>query len=104
MNNNIVRFGDLYRKQILGTAMGGKPAPIWANVFEGLHELEFLPRWTDSVLFYVRFIDTVYGIWMPPTNCTIDENNASWTALKVDANNDNGLEWEFSDRSVFSPS
>ena len=67
-NNNIVRFGDLYRKQISGTAMGKKPAPIWENVLEGLHELEFLPRWNNSVLFYVRFIDDVYGIWMPPAN------------------------------------
>ena len=92
MNDNIIRFGDLYRKQILGTAMGKPPAPMWANVFESLHELEFLPRWTDSILFYVRFIADVYGIWMPPTNCTDDENNAGWTAFIADANDNDGLE------------
>ena len=44
MDKNIVRFGDLYFKQRSGTAMGKPPAPMWANIFEGLHELEFLPR------------------------------------------------------------
>ena len=39
---------------------------------------------------------------MPPTNSTNDENNASWTAFIADANDDNGLEWEFSDRSLSS--
>ena len=39
---------------------------------------------------------------MPPTNSTDDENNASWTAFIADANDDDGLEWEFSNRSLSS--
>ena len=39
---------------------------------------------------------------MPPTNLTSDENNTSWTAFKADANDDDGLEWEFSDLSLSS--
>ena len=39
---------------------------------------------------------------MPPTNCTDNENNAGWTAFIADANDDGGLEWEFSDRSLSS--
>ena len=74
MNNNIVRFGDLYRKQISGTAMGKPPAPMWVNTFEVLYEFELLPCWTDSILFYVQFIDDIYGIWMRPNHFTEDEN------------------------------
>lgn len=33
MTRNIVRFGDIYRKQISGTAMGTPPAPPWAVIF-----------------------------------------------------------------------
>ena len=39
---------------------------------------------------------------MLPANCTDDEINASWTAFIADANDDDGLEWEFSDRSLSS--
>ena len=65
---------------------------MWANLFEGLHELEFLPRWTNSVLFYVKFINDVYGIWMPPANYTMDENIASWNDFKADVYNEHDLE------------
>ena len=75
---------------------------MWENVVEGLHEVKFIPCWNNSVLFHVRFIDDVYGIWMPPVNYTMDENNATWTDFKADVNDDHGLEWEFSDRSLSS--
>ena len=79
--------------------MGGETSPMWENVFEGLHKLEFLPHWNGSVIFYVRFINDVYGIWMPPVNYTMDESNATWTDFKADVNDDHGLAWGFSDRS-----
>ena len=45
MRNNTIHFGDIYRKQIKGTAMGKPPAPPWATLFEGLHEIEYLVTW-----------------------------------------------------------
>ena len=45
MKNNIIKFGDKYAKQKSGTAMGKPPAPSWANIFQGLHEMEYLPVW-----------------------------------------------------------
>ena len=71
MDNNIVQFGDLCQKKVSATAMGKYHAPMWANIFKGLHELEFLPCWTHFVLFYVRFIDNVYDIWISRANSTL---------------------------------
>ena len=65
MQNNIMRFGDLYVKQKSGTVMGSPPAPDWANLFEGLHELEFLPRFQTNLQLYRRFIDDVFLVWRP---------------------------------------
>ena len=98
MKNNIMKFGDIYVKQESGTAMGKPPAPGWATIFEGLHEIEFLPEFKSNLLLYVRFIDDVFGIWIPTDNPTTDE--LSWLQLKAEVNNNHGLEWEFEDRSM----
>ena len=103
MDNNILRFGDLYFKQRSGTAMGKPPAPMWANIFEGLHELKFLPRWKDSTIFYLQFIDNIYGIWAPTVDSTLERDNASWDAFKANTNDDHGLQWEFSEREMSTP-
>ena len=42
MRNNIMKFGNEFRKQSAGTAMGKPPAPAWATIFEGLHKLDFV--------------------------------------------------------------
>ena len=44
MRNNIMKFGNEFRKQSAGTAMGKPPAPAWATISEGLHELDFFPK------------------------------------------------------------
>ena len=41
MRNKIMKFGDKFRKNSTGTAMGNPPAPAWATLFEGLHKLGF---------------------------------------------------------------
>ena len=97
MCNNIIRFGDKYARQISGTAMGKPPAPPWATIFEGIHEIEFLPQWDTNILVYVRFIDDVWGIWLPSDDATIDAER--WLAFQAEVNNNHGLEWEFTDRS-----
>ena len=40
MKNNIIKFGDDYKKQISCTVMGKPPAPPWAGIYEGIHEDE----------------------------------------------------------------
>ena len=101
MTNNIIRFGDIYVRQISGTAMGKPPAPAWATIFEGLHEIEFLPRFESNLLFYKRFIDDVFGIWKPsPIQI---EDDANWQGLIAEVNNNHGLEWVFTERSQQQP-
>ena len=63
-NNNIFALGDTYWRQISGTAMGTPPAPAWATIFYALHENEMVPRWSQNLMFYKRFIDDVIGIWL----------------------------------------
>ena len=66
IKNNIIKFGDVYKKQISGTAMGKPPAPPWATIYEGIHEDEYIPQWTTYVKFIRRFIDDGCAIWDPP--------------------------------------
>ena len=40
----IIKFGDVYKKQISGTAMGKPQAPPWAAIYEGIHKDEYVPR------------------------------------------------------------
>ena len=96
MQNNIIRFGDVYVRQISGTAMGKPPAPPWAIIFEGIHEINFIPQWQSNLLLYVRFIDDVYGIWIPSDDN--DTDTANWLALQAEVNDNHGLEWEFTER------
>eukprot|EP00804_Cyclotella_cryptica_P005807 CCRYP_000117-RB/>CCRYP_000117-RB protein AED:0.34 eAED:0.34 QI:0/-1/0/1/-1/0/1/0/146 len=62
--NNVIQFGDTYWRQISGTGMGISRPP-WATIFYALHENNFLPPWSHHILFYKRFIDDVFGIWIP---------------------------------------
>ena len=73
MTNDIIRFGDIYVRQISGTTIGKPPAPAWATI---LHEIEFLPYFESNLLFYNRFIDDIFGIWKPSQ--TQIEDNANW--------------------------
>jgi len=70
MRHNIVKFNDKYARQVSGTAMGKPPAPCWANIFEGLHEKNLLPIWRPFLPSYMRFIDDVHAVWLPPAHLT----------------------------------
>ena len=98
MRNNIIQFGDVYVKQISGTAMGVPPAPSWANLYEALHEREFLPEWQHHLPLYKRYLDDIIAIWNPTSD---DEsiNVAEWTAFKDEVNSIDGLTWEFTELS-----
>jgi hypothetical protein len=38
MRNNVFTFGDVTYKQDRGTAMGTRPAPMWANLYMSINE------------------------------------------------------------------
>ena len=46
----------------------------------------------------MRFIDDIWALWIPSGEPTTDE--ANWLALQADVNNNHGLEWEFTERSL----
>ena len=94
MKYSYFRFGDTIWKQILGTAMGAPPAPPYATIFYGILEEMFLasPNLLTNLIFYLRFIDDVFGIWRVTNPAT---NQQSWEAFKAKMNNQRfGLEWE----------
>ena len=94
MRNNVFTFGDTTFKQLNGTAMGTPPAPPYATIYYGIHEERFLVRHTGKLLFYKRFIDDVFGIYLPD-----NDNDADWLRLQHDMNAWQGLTWEFSELS-----
>ena len=55
MTMNILTFGDLTLKQRNGTAMGTPPAPPYATIYYGIHEEQFLPKYSQRVIYYRRF-------------------------------------------------
>jgi hypothetical protein len=96
MRNNVFTFGDMTFLQTNGTAMGTPPAPPYATIYYACHEDSFLPAFNDSLLFYKRFIDDVFGVWLCDPDPMTDE--ARWRAFQAAMNQARGLEWEFSDR------
>ncbi|KAL7502226.1 hypothetical protein ACHAXN_000240, partial [Cyclotella atomus] len=89
--NNYFKFGDIYNKQVSGTAMGTPPAPPWATCTYGNHESRIIPIWADRVPFYRRFIDDVIGLWHQHQDTK--QNDKLWDKYVRDLNGWNGLEW-----------
>ena len=102
MLNNIFSFSDMMFKQLNGTAMGTPPPPPYATIYYGLHESKFLPNHRQHVIFYKRFIDDIFSIWLPHPNPQV--NARLWDEFIKSMNNYPGLTWEFnapSDRVDF---
>ena len=97
LRSNIMRFGDIYVKQIRGVAMGICPAPPIATLFFAIHEDVILEKWKAYFIFYVRFIDDVFAIWKHDICPHQDE--MKWIEMQTDMNNFHGLQWEFTKRS-----
>ena len=95
MNNNVFAFGDTFWHQRKGTAMGTPPAPTYTNIFYSIHEINFLHD-NNNLIFYKRYIDDVFGVWLPSTSKTVDD--MQWERFK-DSMNYYGLEWTHSNRS-----
>lgn len=85
---------------ILSKTTGGSSKVDWANIYFGLHELEFLNNsiFSERLYFYKRFVDDVFGIWIPHDDPTIDEQ--LWASFVSLVNNFHGMEWTFSRRST----
>jgi hypothetical protein len=93
MKNNRMQFGDLIYHQISGVAMGMSPAPTIANLYVAIYELEFIiPLLEKYLMFYKRFIDDGFAVWLHNLNPTIDAEN--WNDFKA-LTNAMGLNWTF---------
>ena len=90
--NNLFKFGDTFWRQISGTAMGTPPAPAWATIFFAIYEMKLVPRWQTHLLFYKRFIDDVFGVWLTHPDPIV--NKRLWTDFCTAMNGWHGLEWE----------
>jgi hypothetical protein len=95
--NNLIKFGDTFWRQTSGTGMGISPAPPWATIFFALHERTILRQWKSNLLFYRRFIDDIFGIWILDDNPIYNEE--LWTSFKTHMQQWHGLSWEFSSLS-----
>lgn len=96
MRNNTLRCGDVFVKQISGTAMGKPPAPSWANLFQGLHEEKVFEKYEANLFWCDRFIDDIGGLWQcDNTNPLADD--IVWENFKSEMQQW-GLEWIFSER------
>jgi len=96
LRSNIIKFGDIFAVQKKGVAMGICPAPSLAIIFFAIHEDFLMNKW-KSIIFWLRFIDDVLGIWIPhPTRITDDQN---WKNFQEDMNKFHGLPWEFVPRT-----
>jgi len=78
MKNNIFHFADTYWLQLTGTAMGTPTACSYASITYGQHENN-----------YRRYIDDIFGIWVPPTTNNIE----TWEMFKTKLNSWGKLEW-----------
>jgi len=73
MNNNIFTFREKFWLQLNGTAMGTLAAPLYSILTFGHHEdSKILTTFKNNLIFYKRYVNDVFGIW-------IDTPNATWT-------------------------
>ena len=67
MGCNIFKFNDEYWIQLIGTCMGTRVAPTYANIFMGKLETKMLARCPEALTKFLhtwkRFIDDILLIW-----------------------------------------
>jgi hypothetical protein len=98
MENNIFTFGDTYWLQTQGTAMGTPAAPLYSILTFGYHEnTSILNRFKPNLLYYKRYIDDIFGIWIDntpnSTNNNIHDPDNPWTQFKETLNQFGSLKW-----------
>jgi hypothetical protein len=91
MRNNIFSFADSFWLQLSGTAMGTPVACSYATITFGHFENStLLPSFRENLIYYCRYIDDIFGIWLPPTA----NRQNTWTAFKDTLNSWSTLQWE----------
>ena len=100
MKNNVFSFGDTHWLQRTGTAMGTPCACMLATIYFSFHErTSILPKYSDNILFYRRFINDVICLWTCP-NDDIAHSNKKFQDLQEDMNTFGLLRWEFQPLSL----
>jgi hypothetical protein len=88
-----MQFGDLIHHQICGVAMGILPAPTIANLYVAIYKLNHsIPLLEKYLVFYKRFINNGFAIWLHNLHPTTNTNN--WNDFKALLNT-MGLRWTF---------
>ena len=91
MTHNIFQFGDTFWAQQIGTAMGTPVACIYATIFFAWFEKTYiLPKFKDNLLFYVRQIDDILGVWIDSPFYP-----KAWTDFQNDIQSRCQLNWIF---------
>jgi hypothetical protein len=89
MSRNIIQFDDTFWLQRDGTAMGTSTACMYASLYMALHErMNLLSEFQDSIEYYRRFIDDIFGIWKG--------NDTDWELFKARLNAFGTLSWKTS--------
>ena len=83
MKNNRMIFGNLVCHQIRGVAMGMSPTPTIANLYVAIYECNHIIPLVDVkyLLFYKRFIDDGFAVWLHDKDPTTNANN--WNDFKA---------------------
>ena len=63
LQNNVFVLNEQTYLQILGTAMGTKMAPAYANIFMGNLEPTLKAKGDPHILLWKRFIDDIFIVW-----------------------------------------
>ena len=91
MRNNIFSFQDTYWLQTSGTAMGTPVACAYAMVTYGHYENStILLNFKANLLYYRRYIDDIFGIWIP---LSTKNNTERWEQFKNQLNSWVSLKW-----------
>jgi len=86
MENSIFTFGDTYWLQTQGAAMGTPAAPLYSILTFGYYEnTSILIEFKSHLIYYKRFIDDIFGIWVNDTNSPSQADNA-WTNFQKQLN------------------
>ena len=93
MKNNLFQFGDTYWLQIDGTAMGVSPSCTYATLYFSEHEKLLLKHYPE-IIFYRRYIDDLFGIWVPTSN----NDNVRWKSFQHDLDKCGKLRWNVTER------
>ena len=63
LTSNNLTFNGKHYVQIMGTAIGTKMAPSYANIFMGKLESDLLERAPKKPILWRRFIDDIFFVW-----------------------------------------